>query len=150
MSSEPHSMKEETNQQLLNSKENSTFVLPVIEETVNVEKKIIETGKVKVSKIVNVETETVNLLKTEEEVNIERIAINQFVQTPPQPLRYEGDTIIIPVLQEVMVTEKRYLLVEEVRITKRKIESVEQQEIVLRKEEIQVQHSENNLSADNK
>ena len=82
-----------------------------------------------------------NLLQVQDEVQIERIAINEFVQTPPPPLRYEGDTIIIPVLQEVMVTEKRLLLIEEVRITKRKVESKESQEVALRKEEIKVERS---------
>src|SRR6478672_7622396 len=83
------------------------FTLPVVEETVNLEKKTIETGRVKISKAVNVDTETVNLLQVQEEVQVERIPINEFVQTPPPPLRYESDTIIIPVLREVMVTEKR-------------------------------------------
>ena len=118
-----------------------SFTLPVVEETVHVDKKTIETGKVKISKTVKVDTETVNLLQVQDDVEIERIAINEFVQTPPPPLRYEGDTIIIPVMQEVTITEKRLLLIEEVRITKRKVESKESQEVVLRKEEIKVQRS---------
>jgi len=140
MNNETNSRQEEKDQQQFNEYENS-FTLPVVEETVNLEKKTIETGKVKISKTVNVDTEIVNLLQVQDEVQIERIPINEFVQTPPSPLRYEGDTIIIPVLQEVMVTEKRILLIEEVRITKRKVESKESQEVVLRKEEIKVQRS---------
>jgi len=140
MSNETNSRQEEKDQQQFNEHENS-FTLPVVEEIVNLEKKTIETGKVKISKTVNVDTETVHLLKVQDQVQIERIPINEFVQTPPPPLRYEGDTIIIPVLQEVMVTEKRLLLIEEVRITKRKVESKESKEVVLRKEEIKVQRS---------
>ena len=140
MNNETNSRQEEKDQQQFNEQENS-FTLPVVEETVNLEKKTIETSKVKISKTVNVDTETVNLLKVQDEVQIERISINEFVQTPPPPLRYEGNIIIIPVLQEVMVTEKRLLLIEEVRITKRKVESKESQEVVLRKEEIKVQRS---------
>jgi len=121
--------------------ENTFSSIPVTEERVNVEKKIIETGKVKISKIVNVDTETFNLVHIQDDIQIERIAINEFVQSPPPPLRYEGDTIIIPVLKEVMVTEKRLLLIEEVRLTKRKVESKESQEVLLRKEEIKVQRS---------
>jgi uncharacterized protein (TIGR02271 family) len=136
MNNETKSRQEEKDEQQFN--ENS-FTLPVVEETVHVEKKTIETGKVKVSKTVKVDTETVNLLQVQEEVQIERIPINKFIQTPPPPLRYEGDTIIIPVLQEVMVTEKRLLLIEEVRITKQKVESEEVQEVILHKDEIKVQ-----------
>ena len=140
MSNETDSRQEEKDQQQFNQHENSVTI-PVIEETVHLEKKIIETGKVKISKIVNVDTETFNLVHIQDDIQIERIAINEFVQSPPPPLRYEGDTIIIPVLKEVMVTEKRLLLIEEVRITKRKVESKEIQEVVLRKEEIKVQRS---------
>jgi len=141
MNNETNSGQEEIDQQQFNQHRNS-FTLPVIEEKAHVEKKTIETGKVKISKTVHVDTETLNLLQVQEEVEIERIPINEFVQTPPPPLRYEGDTIIIPVLQEVMVTEKRLVLIEEVRITKRKVESKESQEVILRKEEINVQRHE--------
>jgi uncharacterized protein (TIGR02271 family) len=140
MSNETNFRQEEKDQPQFSQHENS-FTLPVVEETVHVDQKTIETGKVKISKTVKVDTETVNLLQVQEEVQIERIAINEFVQTPPPPLRYEGDTIVIPVLQEVMVTEKRLLLIEEVRITKQKVESKESEEVVLRKEEIKVQRS---------
>jgi uncharacterized protein (TIGR02271 family) len=140
MNNETNSRQEKKDQQQFNQHEDS-FTLPVVEETVHVEKKTIETGKVQISKNVKVDTETVNLLQVQDEVEIERIALNEFVQTPPPPLRYEGDTIIIPVLQEVTVTEKRLLLIEEVRITKRKVESKESQEVVLRKEEIKGQRS---------
>jgi len=140
MNNDTTSRQGEKDQQQSKQHEES-FTLPVVEETVHVDKKTIETGKVKISKTVKVDTETVNLLQVQDDVEIERIAINEFVQTPPPPLRYEGDTIIIPVMQEVTITEKRLLLIEEVRITKRKVESKESQEVVLRKEEINVQRS---------
>ena len=140
MNNDTTSKQGEKDQQQSKQHEES-FTLPVVEETVHVDKKTIETGKVKISKTVKVDTETVNLLQVQDDVEIERIAINEFVQTPPPPLRYEGDTIIIPVMQEVTITEKRLLLIEEVRITKRKVESKESQEVVLRKEEINVQRS---------
>jgi uncharacterized protein (TIGR02271 family) len=139
MNNETNSRQEEKDQQP--SQHQNSFTLPVVEETVHVEKKTTETGKVKISKTVKVDTETVNLLQVQDEVQIERIPINEFVQTPPPPLRYEGNIIIIPVLQEVMVTEKRLLLIEEVRITKRKVESKESQEVALRKEELKVERS---------
>ena len=34
-------------------------------------------------------------------------------------IRHEGDTMIIPVVEEVLVTEKRLVLREEVRVTRR-------------------------------
>ena len=43
------------------------------------------------------------------------------------PIREEGDTIIIPIVEEIMVVEKRLVLREEVRITRtRSVEAFEQ------------------------
>ena len=54
-----------------------------------------------------------------EEYNIERVAVGKIVtDTPVQ--RQEGDTLILPVTEEVLVTEKRLLLREEIRITRRR------------------------------
>ena len=74
----------------------------------------------------------------QEEVMVERVTLNQYVDSPPPPVRYEGDTMIIPVLQEVAVVEKRLLLVEELRVTKRQVQKQETQQVSLRQEEVQV------------
>lgn len=55
-----------------------------------------------------------------DEVFVERIEIGQLVDTAPQP-RQEGDTWIIPVIEEVLVVEKRLKLREEIRITRRSV-----------------------------
>jgi len=75
-----------------------------------------------------------------EEVEVEKVAVNQFVESGPE-VRYEGDTMIIPVLREVM--EVRMLLVEELRVTKRKVESNDSQELTLRREEVTVERLPN-------
>jgi stress response protein YsnF len=64
--------------------------------------------------------------------------VDREVDTAPEP-RYEGDTLIIPVVEEMLVTEKRLLLREEVRITRR--QRTEQAEIrdVLRREIVDVE-----------
>ncbi len=48
-------------------------------------------------------------------VVIERVPMGRFVDTMP-PVRQEGDLTILPVVEEVLVTERRLRLVEEVRI----------------------------------
>lgn len=52
-----------------------------------------------------------------DQVEIERVPINQEVDTPPST-RQEGDTLIVPVIEEVLVVTKRYRVVEEVRVRK--------------------------------
>jgi stress response protein YsnF len=72
-----------------------------------------------------------------EEVEVERVAINRFVEAPP-PVRQEGDTTIIPLLEEVLIVEKRLLLREEVHIKKLSKEVHEPQEVLLREERVEI------------
>jgi len=56
----------------------------------------------------------------------------------PVEVRTEGDTTIYPVLEEVMVVEKRLMLREEIHVTKRHEEFRDPQHLTLRKEELDV------------
>jgi uncharacterized protein (TIGR02271 family) len=72
-------------------------------------------------------------------VVIERVPINRVVEAPIVA-RSEEDTLIIPLLEEVLVVEKRLLLKEELRITKKRIETHLPQRVTLRREEAIVEH----------
>src|SRR5215204_587775 len=96
---------------------NEQLVIPVLTEELNVRREKVLTGGVRIHKTVAERTETVNEPVLQEEVRVERVPVNQVVSEAP-PVRYEGDTIIVPLLEEVMVVEKRLVLREEVRITK--------------------------------
>ncbi len=111
-------------------------VIPIIEEQWQVSKKVVETGKVVLSKKVHQEEVEVDVPLMHEEHTIERIPVNQYVDTAPPAMRYEGETMIIPVLKEEVVVQKRILVVEELRITKRQVETHSPQQITLRKEEV--------------
>jgi len=121
--------------------ENKESSFPVIEESLKVDKKIIEKGKVKISKSVKEESEVIDLPIINEEVKIERFSVNQVIDKLPEAVRYEGDTMIIPVLEEITVIEKKILLVEEIHITKTSVSSTETKEVTLRKEEIKIERS---------
>jgi uncharacterized protein (TIGR02271 family) len=116
--------------------------IPVVEEKLKIEKKVVGKGRVKISKTVKEESEILNLPQTSEEVHIERIPINKIVEKVPEAVRYEGETMIIPVLKEIAVVEKKILLVEEIRVTKTAVRTEQQQEVSLRKEEIKVERSD--------
>jgi uncharacterized protein (TIGR02271 family) len=111
-------------------------VIPVIEESVQIDKKWVETGKVHISKKVSEHNETIDIPLKHEEVNIERVEVNEFVDSLPPAVRYEGETMIIPVLKEVVV--KRVMIVEEIRVTRKEVEKNTQHEVNLKKEEIHV------------
>lgn len=102
-------------------------------------KKVIETARVRVTKRVHEEHKSFELPMLTEEFEVERVPINQYIESPPPAVRYEGDTMIVPVLQEVIVVEKRLMLVEEVRISKHQRMTKVAQPMTLRREEVQVE-----------
>jgi hypothetical protein len=52
---------------------------------------------------------------------------------------HDGDTLVIPVLRETVVVEKRLFLVEEVRITRTAVRERVQQPVTLRAEQIEIE-----------
>ncbi|WMJ74967.1 DUF2382 domain-containing protein [Cytophagaceae bacterium ABcell3] len=115
--------------------------IPVIEEQVKVEKETKETGSVHIYKHVTEKEVEVDVPVVNEELEVERVEVNQFVDEPPPAIRNEGNTTVISVLKEVVV--KRTVLVEEVRVTRKKTTSANQQKVTLRKEEVEVERGKN-------
>jgi len=112
------------------------LVVPVLAEELHVERQSVVTGGVRVHKRVVERTEVVDQPIQAEEVDVERIPINQMIETAPA-IRYEGDVIVVPLVEEVIVTEKRLMLREEVRIRRRKFETRKPQEVTLRREQVE-------------
>jgi stress response protein YsnF len=114
------------------------LVLPVIAERVVVEKHTHITGRVRIRKAVHEREELVDEPLLRRAVHVERIPINRVIEGEI-PVRYEGDTMIISVLEEVLVVEKRLMLKEELHITQHQEELRQPQRIVLRIEDITVE-----------
>ncbi len=74
-----------------------------------------------------------------EEVAIERVPIQRLLEGPPPAIRYEGDTMIIPLLEEVMVVEKRMMIKEELHIRRQQTTVHEPQRVTLRSEEVTIE-----------
>lgn len=115
--------------------------IPRIEETLRVEKRVEEVI-VRVRKDVYEHTEQVSIPLHTERYEIERVPINQVVEQAPEPVRYEGDTMIIPILEEEVVITTRLRLKEELRITKVVNESLANEEVKLKKEEVTVERND--------
>lgn len=120
--------------------DNPAMVIPVIQEEITIDKRVIETGKVRISKRISEREELVDVPILQEEVTVERVPINLFVEEQP-PVRQEGDTIIIPVVQEQIVIQKKLLLVEELRVRKQIVEAHEPQQVTLFKEEVEIKRA---------
>lgn len=111
-------------------------VLPVIEEQLDVSKVTVETGAVRVRKIVHEESRTVDMPLTHEEVSITRVPVNRIVEDKFHS-RQEGDTLVIPVFKEVVT--RHLVLLEEVRITTRRHVEQEAQQVSVKREEAVVE-----------
>jgi uncharacterized protein (TIGR02271 family) len=114
------------------------LVLPVIEETLTVDTRPVETGRIRIRKVVHEREELVDPPLLREEVIIERVPVNRVVEGPV-PMRYEGDTVIVSVLEEVLVVETRLLLTEEVHITTRRTETRTPERVTLRHEDVTIE-----------
>ena len=110
-------------------------VIPLVEEVLSVSKQEIETGIVGLHKTVTERTEIVDELLMRTGIEVKRVQIDEFVDTPP-PVRHENGVMIIPVLEEVLVVEKRLKLKEEIHVSQTRTEYHEPQSVVLRTESV--------------
>lgn len=118
------------------------LILPVIEEQIIVEKERIPRGIVRVNKRVETREKEIDATTTHEEVIVERVSINKLVENSSPKVRKERGVLIIPVVEEVAVIEKRLLLVEEVHISKQRTQKTQPHSVILQREVIEVERTE--------
>lgn len=94
-------------------------VIPLVEERAIVGKRLVESGRVRVATRVEQREEMVRAELARDEVAVERVPINRPVDAMPD-IRQEGEVTIVPVVEEVLVVEKRLMLVEEIHLRRRR------------------------------
>jgi stress response protein YsnF len=109
-------------------------VLPIVEEQAVVLKRRKLTEGVRVRTVVSEREEVVDEPLAAEEVEVERVPFDRWVDGPV-PVRQEGDVTVVTLVEEVVVVEKRLRAVEEVRITKRRSVRHAPEHVTLRREE---------------
>jgi uncharacterized protein (TIGR02271 family) len=119
-------------------REQDREVIPVVEERAVVVKQKKLTGGLRVRTIVHEDEEVIDEPLTAEEVEVERVPLDRWVDAAI-PVRQEGLTTIITLLEEVVVVDKRLRAIEEVRITKRRTTRQASQRVTLRREEAMVE-----------
>jgi len=122
--------------------EDTALKVPIFEEELSVDIRTFDTGRgVRVNKTVTEQPVTVDELLMHEQVDVHRVAIDQVLESGAAlpTARYEGDVLIVPVLEEVLVVEKRMKLKEELHITRTRIEASQAQTVVLKKERVSIE-----------
>src|SRR5215204_6441479 len=111
------------------------------EDDVRVETREREAGEIRVRKRVHTERERLTVPKKHVEVTVERVPVEgggpegDEAATAPQ---IGEEEIVVPVLEEEIVVEKRPVVKEEIRLRKRVVEEVEVVEEDVRREEVEI------------
>ena len=113
-------------------------VIPLVEERAVILKRKKLTGGLRVRTVVRESEKVIDQPLTTDAVEVERVLLGRWVEAPV-PIRQEGETTIITLLEEVAVVEKRLRATEEVRITRRRTTRQAAQHVTLRREEAVVE-----------
>ena len=122
----------------MTSDDKQSVVIPVAREEVSVSRDVVETGVVDVRKVVRERVEVIDEPMLHDEVDIERVPINRAVDAL-QPPRQEGDVLVIPVYEEVVTVQRKWVLKEEVRLRRREVQARHREQVVLREEQALVE-----------
>ncbi len=112
-----------------------------VEESLHVKKVPVVRDHVRVTTHVVTREEVVDIQTSDEEISVVRVAVGRVVDSIAEP-RTEGDTLIVPVYEEVYVVEKRLILREEVRVTRTRSQHTRSETVTLRSEQVNVERVE--------
>ena len=111
------------------------------EEEIRVETRQREAGEIRVRKRVHTERESLTVPKKRVEVTVERVPVegtaSEGDETASAP-QIGDEEIVVPVVEEEIVVEKRPVVKEEIRIRKDVVEDVEVVEEDVRREEVEI------------
>jgi|GEM_PF-778794 len=112
-----------------------------VQEQLQVDVDRIETGSVRVRKVIQEETKPVSVTLREEHVEVRRVPVNRPVDERYAP-RQDGDTLIIPVFEYVPVVKMQLMLKEEVHVMTVESQHEAVREFILKSEEIVIERRE--------
>jgi uncharacterized protein (TIGR02271 family) len=107
--------------------------VPLLEEELRVQKRSIATGKVRVRSVVDTVEEVARAELADERVDVTRVPVGREIDAAPS-VRTEGEVTIVPVVEEVLVVEKRLVLKEELHIRRRVAHENVEVPVTLRKQ----------------
>ncbi len=94
--------------------------IPILEERLIPATRPVDIGELRILKHVDHMEESVRQPVTRDDVTVERVPINRPLDAPVAS-RTEGEWLVIPVMEEVLVVQKRLMLKEELRIRRQQV-----------------------------
>jgi stress response protein YsnF len=117
---------------------NGESVIPIVREEVHADAVPVVTGGVRVTKSVESHDEIVEQALRKSHVEVKRVVTNRVVEGP-QSVQRLGDTLIVPVVSEVLKVEKQWVVTEEIHITERQEQETVQNKVTLNREQASVE-----------
>jgi stress response protein YsnF len=113
-----------------------TSSIPIVEEKPDITKRQVVVGRVKVKTVTHAVDEMASQELISQGIEIERVPIEVYIEhgTPVPTTRVEGNVTIIPVLEEVMIVERKLLWKEDVRIIHNETRETAEFPVTLRKQ----------------
>jgi uncharacterized protein (TIGR02271 family) len=108
--------------------------IPLAAEELAVAKQVVETGRVRVARVTHEREQLIDETLARETAEISRVPIGRQIETMPAVREEEGVTII-PVVEEVLVVERRLFLKEELRIRRVRTTEQHRESVTLRYQE---------------
>lgn len=123
------------------SAQQTELVLPVVHEEVRVGTRRVDTGRgVRLRKTVNEQVHHIEQPLLRDALEVTRVAVDRLVPLNEAPrTRQEGDTLIVPVFEEILVVEKRLRITEEIHITRTTQQENHESTVVLHTEQVSVE-----------
>lgn len=118
--------------------------VPVLQEDAWIERRVVDTGRgVRIRKTVAEHPCQIDERLVREGVEVSHVPVDRIVALDQAPAtRYEGDTLVVPILEEVLVVERRLRIKEELRITRTRREAHHAETVMLKSEQVSVERFE--------
>lgn len=113
-------------------------VISVVVEQLRIEKRLVEGEGVRVRVVTDEEATPADVTLRTERIEVEHVPIGRMVDHAP-PIREENGVTIIPVMEEVVVTETRLMLKEELHVRRIAETHEHQQTVLLRRQRVEVE-----------
>jgi stress response protein YsnF len=119
----------------------SAVTIPVRREELSIGTRTVDTGRgVRVRTTVLERAQHIDEVLHSDVVSVEHVPVDKIVSLDAAPAsRYEGDTLIVPILEEVLVVERRLRIKEEIHITKTRRAQRHSETVSLKSEEVVVE-----------
>lgn len=123
------------------------LVVPVVHEELRLGTRRVDTGRgVGFRKTVTEHDSHFEQALLRDALDVKRVPVNKIVPLSEAPgMRQEGDTLIVPVLEEILVVEKRLRIEEEVHIVRSARHASHAGTLVLREEQVAVERFDDGL-----